>query len=201
MSEAEKFQKSLGAELVEYLGQDYKFLRSKLEFRQKGEDSSNIIILAGSNKYSPDISVSFYIGKHFEEIRKVEKTLGLESISSHIQQYSPNLQSMMNHPHIGEKHTWRVNINNPPRSFAKKLSVAISKIGDPFFDRFSTLENSRNALAANDSWCFGGQLFWRSLFLFDAALGETDHFIKWAQCLEGFEKEQADQLLARYKEI
>ncbi|MGF1788697.1 hypothetical protein L4D00_23150 [Photobacterium swingsii] len=201
MSEAEKFQKYLGTQLVDHLGEGYIFLRSKLELRQKGKESSNVIVLAGSNKYSPDVSVSFYVGRHFEEIKKVEKALGLEPMPYHIQQYSPNLQNMINHPNIGARHTWRININNPPESFPEEMCTAIRQISEPFFERFDTLESSRDALAINDSWCFGGPAFWRSLLLFDAALDDIHHFSKWATHLNSVEREQAELLLARYKEI
>jgi hypothetical protein len=201
MSQAENYQKILGAELAEQLGEGYKFLRSKLELRQKGKQSSNVIVLAGSNKYSPSISVSFYFGKHFEEIKKVEKALGLEPMHYHIQQYSPNLQNMVDHPNPNLEHTWNVNIDKPSVLFSKKVCVAIRKISGPFFERFDSLQRSREALAANDSWCFGGPTFWRSLFLFDAALGDIEHFKQWSQCLNDFEQEQANQLLEKYKTI
>ena len=201
MSEAENFQKSLGAELAEQLGQGYKFLRSKLELRQKGNESSNVVVLAGSNKYSPEISISFYFGRHFEALKKVEKALGLEPMSYHIQQYSPNLQNMANHPNASGQHTWRVNINQTSEELAKTIAAAINKVSEPFFNRFSTIEDSRNAIAGKDSWCFSGPALWRSLFLFDAALGDIEHFKKWSECLKNYEKQQAEQLVARYYEI
>ncbi len=198
MSEAEKFQKNLGEDLAKELGQGYKFFRSKLELHQKGSECSNVIVLSGSNKYSPSISVSFHFGKHFEEIRRIEKALGLGPMHYHIQQYSPNLKGMINHPNIESAHTWRVNINNPPKSLCREVCVAMREVSEPFFDRFDSLEGSRDAIASNDSWCLYN---WVSVLLFDAALDDIAHFNKWAKNLSGFEKEYAVNLLAKYNEI
>jgi hypothetical protein len=73
MSEAEKFQKRLGQKLEDLFVGKFRFYKSKLQLRRKYEGGNDVIVLSGSNKWSPYISVAFYFGKHFDAVRLIEK--------------------------------------------------------------------------------------------------------------------------------
>src|SRR5262245_21424485 len=108
-----EFQRNLGAALVEALGQTYRFYKSRLELRADAPDGYNVLVLAGSTKYSPHISVAFYFGRNFAETKRVEKLLGGQQFYSHVQQFSPNRPHMTGLEYCGPD-TWSVDINNPP---------------------------------------------------------------------------------------
>src|SRR4051812_32673142 len=108
-----EFQRKLGADLTEVLGGQYQFFKSRLELRANAPDGHNILILAGSTKYSPHISVDFYFGRSFASAKQVERRLGGDPSYYHIQQFSPNRKRMKALPYSGP-YTWSIDINNPP---------------------------------------------------------------------------------------
>src|SRR5437868_11304865 len=89
-----EFQRNLGANLANALGGQYRFFKSRLELRADAPDGHNVVILAGSTKYSPHISVDFYFGRHFAQAKLVEKRLGSHQFYYHIQQLSLNRKHM-----------------------------------------------------------------------------------------------------------
>ncbi len=199
MSAANNYQKELGSNLEELFGGEFRFFRSKLELRREREDGYDVIVLSGSNKWSPFINLSFYFGRNFDAARRIEKLLGLYPMHYQIQQYSPNVQHMEGLGYEGEG-SWDINIEDPPKDMPQKLKVAIEGIAFPFFERFSTLEAARRALETDDSWCFSPKgPFFHMLFKIDAALDDMDHFREWSKCLESFYLQQAAEDIESYE--
>lgn len=197
MSAADAYKKQLGQEISDLFGGEFKFYKSKLELRRKRADGFDVIVLSGSNKWSPYIDVSFYFGRNFDAARKIEKALGSYPMPYQIQQYSPNVRAMKGLEYSGDG-TWEVNIEEPPSDLAQTIKKAIEKIAFPFFDRFSTLKSAQIALGSDDSWCFSPKgPFFHMIFKVDAALNEIDHFKKWSECLDSLYQEQASEDLAK----
>ena len=196
-SSAATFQQALGAQIAGLLGGPYKFYKSRLELRAQVPDGHNVIILSGANKYSPHISVSFYFGRNFAAAKEIEQLLGKHQFYYHIQQYSPNRNVLKGLPYTGP-YTWSVDIEKPPATLPSEIVEAIHGIADPFFDRFSTMTKARDAIAADDPWCFGGRTFWSQLLLLDLALGDLQHFERWAKSLDEFNRAQAEETIAKY---
>jgi len=201
MSNADQYLKGLGEEIANLLGNGFKFYKSKLELRRKSENGQDIVILGGSTKWSPYISVSFHFGELFNSVKVLEKRLGEGAMPYHIHHYSPNAQNMKGLKYKG-KNTWEVNIQNPPPTLSKEIASAIQEIAFPFFERFKNIEEARNALAQGDSWCIGAKgAFWRTLLKIDAAIGDIEHFKEWSNCLSGFNKEQAKMAIEHYEHV
>lgn len=197
MSAADKFKKQLGEEIADLFGGEFKFYKSKLELKRKRAGGYDVIILSGSNKWSPYIDVSFYFGRNFDLARKIEKALGSYPMPTQIQQYSPNVKAMTGLEY-SEDGTWEVNIEEPPSDLAKTIKEAIEKIAFPFFERFSTLKAAQSALENDDSWCFSPKgPFFHMIFMVDAALNDIEHFKKWSQCLDSFYLDQASEDLVK----
>jgi hypothetical protein len=197
VSAADNYKKLLGQEIADLFGGESKFYKSKLELKRKRAEGFDVVVLSGSNKWSPYIDISFYFGRNYDAARKVEKALGDHPMPYQIQQYSPNVGSMKGLEYIGDG-TWEVNIEEPPKKFAHTIKNAIEDIAFPFFERFSTLKGAQGALENDDSWCFSPKgPFYHMIFKVDAALNEIDHFKKWSHCLEEFYQKQAFEDLAK----
>lgn len=194
MSNSEKFIKLLGEEVAEELGNEFKFFRSREELRRSAEAGHDVIVFGGSSKYSPEISISFYVGKNFKSVKKIEKALGDSPSYYHIQQYSPNIGGIVGHPYTGP-HTWSVDVTNPPKNLTEEFCAALKGIGEPFFERFSTIRKARDGIVADNSWCFGGLTSWRNLLYLDIALDDLSHFKTWSEKLSDFEMGQANEIL------
>jgi hypothetical protein len=197
VSTADNYKKKLGQEIADLFGGEFKFFKSKLELKRKRADGFDVIVLSGSNKWSPLVDVSFYFGRNFDAARKVEKVLGDHPMPYQIQQYSPNANSMLGLGYSGNG-TWEVNIEEPTQNLALVLKNAIESIAFPFFEKFTTLEASQEALAQDHSWCFSPKgPFYHMLFKVDAALGDLEHFKKWSQCLDEFYVEQVSEKISK----
>jgi hypothetical protein len=196
MSAAAKFQEHLGAEVAELLGSRCRFFKSRKEIRAEAPNGHNVIIISGSNKYSPLIDVAFYFGKNFAAAKEVERRLGLNQFYYHIQQYSYNRAAFQGLPFSGPC-TWEVDISNPPPRLANQVVEAINGLAVPFFDRFETIRAARDAIAEDDPWCFGGRSFWRQLLRLDFAMDDLAHFQGWSTCLDDFNRKQAEAEIAR----
>jgi hypothetical protein len=194
-----EFQRRLGAGLAEVLGGQYRFFKSRLELRADAPDGHNIVILAGSTKYSPHISVDFYFGRNFAEAKQVEKRLGGHQFYYHIQQFSPNRTHMKGLEYTGP-YIWSVDINNPPMTLVSELAGAVRGMAVPFFERFSDIRTACDAIAVNDPWCFGGKAFWRQLLLLDMAMNDLEHFENWRVNLDDLAQRQASEVVALFKE-
>jgi len=201
VSAANDYQKQLGQEIADLLGSEFRFYKSKLELRRKRADGFDVIVLSGSNKWSPYIDVSFYFGRNYDAARKVEKAIGSHPMPYQIQQYSPNAGSMKALGYLGTG-SWEVNIEEPPNDLAHTVKNAIEEIAFPFFTRFSTLKAAQSALENDDSWCFSPKgPFFHMIFKVDAALNEIEHFKKWSQCLDEFYQDQASEDLAKFDAV
>jgi hypothetical protein len=197
VSAADKFKKKLGMELEALFLGEFKFYKSKLELRRKREKGFDVIVLSGSNKWSPLIDVSFYFGRNFDLARKVEKELDSYPMPYQIQQYSPNVNAMNGLEYSGDG-IWEVNIEEPPQNLAVIIKKDIEKIAFPFFEKFTTLETAQEALANDHSWCFSPKgPFYHMLFMIDAALGDLEHFKKWSKCLDDFYTEQSQEYISK----
>lgn len=191
MSAADNYKKKLGQEIADLFGGEFKFYKSKLELKRKRAKGFDVIVLSGSNKWSPFINVTFYFGRNFDAARKVEKALGDYPMPYQIQQYSPNVSSMEGLGYNGDG-TWEVNLEEPPQNLAVTIKKAIEEIAFPFFDKFTTLDAAQEALAEDHSWCFSPKgPFYHMLFKIDAALGDLEHFKNWSECLDEFYAKQA----------
>ena len=124
---ANAFQKRLGDELAFVLQGEFKFFRSSLELRRPTAHGKDIIALAGSNKWSPFVSVSFYFGKNFDRVRALENRHREHAMPYHIQQYSPNLWAMRGIEYAGPD-TWDVDLRDPPETLAREVGVAVRGI-------------------------------------------------------------------------
>jgi hypothetical protein len=193
MSASDDYKKALGQELEKLFGGDFKFCKSKLELKRKRNNGFDIIVISGSSKWSPHINISFYFGRNFDAVRKIEKMLSSYLVPCHIQQYSLNGCKLKSLEYKGEG-TWVVNIEDPPKDMALTLKHTIESIAFPFFDRFSSLEAAQEALANDDSWCFSpkGPLY-HSLLLVDDALNYLHHFKEWSKCLENCYLQKANE--------
>ncbi len=194
---ATTFLQRLGAEIAKSLA-GYKFFKSTLELRVPVPGGHNVIILSGSNKYSPHISLSFYFGKNFAEVKKIEKILGPHRFYYHIQQYSLGRQPLYAATYQGPDN-WRVDITAPPPNLAAEIVAAIHGMANPFFERFNTIQAARDAIAADDPGCFGGPPYWRQLLLLDLAMNDLSHFERWSGKLGDFEREQATEEITQYR--
>jgi len=195
-----EFQRRLGLDLSEALGAQYRFFKSRLELRADAPDGHNVVILAGSTKYSPHISVDFYFGRNFAEAKRVEKRLGDHQFYYHIQQFSPNRRHMKGLEYSGP-FTWSVDVNNPPRALASELAEAVRGMAVPFFERFSNIRTARDAIADDDPWCFGGKAYWRQLLLLDMAMNDLQHFERWRANLHELYQRQASEMIALFKGV
>lgn len=90
MSAANDYLKKLAAELTGALGPDFKFFRSRCELQRKFAGGHHSVVLGGSTKWSPFLSVAFHFGVCFDEARKAEKALGYQPTYYQIMYYSPN---------------------------------------------------------------------------------------------------------------
>ena len=194
-----EFQHRLGAALAGALGGQYRFFKSRLELRADAPDGHNVVILAGSTKYSPHITVDFYFGRNFAKAKQVEKLLRGHQSYYHIQQFSPNRTHMKGLEYSGP-YTWSVDINNPPKTLVSELAGAVGGLAVPFFKRFSDIRTARDAIAADDPWCFGGKPFWRQLLLLDMAINDWEHFEDWRANLDGLAQRQASEMIALFKQ-
>ncbi len=201
MSESQKFQREVGEKLAERLGCDFKFYKSNLELRRKSKNGHDVVILGGSNKWSPSISMSFHFGKRFDSVRDIEKKLGEDPMFYHIHHSSPNSQNMEGINYSGPN-TWRVDINDNNENLVPDIAKAIEGIAFPFFERFIEITEARDALAGKDSWCIGAQgIYWPTLFKVDAALGDIEHFKNWCNSLTPVYKKQALEALIKNEHL
>ena len=197
MSEAARFQQALGMEVAQRLGPRYAFLKSRRELLAEVPDGHHVIILSGSNKYSPLVEVAFYFGKRFAAARKIEKELAIYSFPCHVQQYSPNFALRGFGSYRGPC-TWSVDIRDPPPSLTSELVGAIRGLSDPFLERYGTMVAARDAIAANDRDVFGGPMFWGQLLRLDLALNDLSHFEQWAGRLDDLAREQANEIIRKF---
>jgi hypothetical protein len=199
-SAAAQFTQALGAEIAAELGGGYRFLKSRAELRAEGADARNVIIPSVSAKYSPYVSVAFYFGRNYKLVREMERQHALYEFPYHIQQFSVNRNAMRDVAFDGP-FQWSVNIGEPLGALPREMVGAINGLANPFFDRFTSLVTARDALAADDPWCFGGRGFWRQLLHVDLALGELPHFRSWSSELSEFDREQAEIEIAKFLNV
>ncbi|WP_157119036.1 hypothetical protein [Azohydromonas lata] len=124
MSIATQFQANLGAEVTALLGSKHRFFKSRMDIRAEAPQGHNVVILSGSNKYSPFIDVAFYFGKNFAAVKALEPKHGLHHFLYHIQKYSYNRASFSEFSFDGPC-TWSIDINNPPSNLAQEIAAAI----------------------------------------------------------------------------
>jgi hypothetical protein len=196
MSAAAKFQRAIGAEVAKRLG--FKFLKSRAELRTEVSDGHHVIILAGSNKYSPLVEVAFYFGKNFAAARRIEKRLGIYAFPYHIQQYSPNFDGRGFAAYRGPC-SWSVDIDRLPPDLIDDLLAAIDGLAFPFFERYGDIRVARDAIADNDRDVFGGRLFWPQLLSLDLALDEVEHFVEWSAQLDELSRAQANEIIGKFR--
>ncbi len=199
-SAAESFRHDLAARLAGALGSGYVFNKSRGELFVEAGVGNNVLLIAGSSQYSPNITVSFYFGRNYSAVRTLEELTGERGSHYHIHQYSLNRKLMTGLRYRGP-HTWNVDIRRPDDSLVEQLLIAVNAMAFPFFNRFSEIESARDAIASNDAWCLGGPIFWRNLLYLDAALGDMQHFENWAVNLDTFRRAQATEISAKIAHV
>jgi hypothetical protein len=197
---ANTFLQQLGEQIASSLGAEYKFYKSRLEVRTAVPGGHNVIILGGSNQSSPRISISFYFGKNFASAKKIEKMCGSHQFYYHIQQYSIGRSYLYGSQYQGPD-TWSIDITSPPVNLLTEIVEAIHGMAMPFFQRFNTIEAARDAIAADDPWCFGGPFYWRQLLLLDLAMNDISHFESWAYKLDDYNRQQAYEEIRKFREV
>src|SRR5262249_31850463 len=150
-----EFKQLLGVEVARRLGEQFKFYKSQTELRAEVWDGSHVIIISGSNKYSPFIGVDFYFGKRFSAARAIAKRFGIYSFPYLLQLSSPNVQSRGYASYSGPC-SWSIDPNQPPQDLAEQLVQAIQGVACPFWEKYGTIVAARDAIAANDRDVFGG---------------------------------------------
>ena len=78
-----------------------------------------------------------------------------------------------------------------PMRLVPKVLHSVEVVCKPFWQRFSTVRASRDALAEDDTWCFGGSMSWLSVLAHDIALDDLAHFSQWMRRLLPHHKEDA----------
>jgi hypothetical protein len=198
ISASSLFRHHLGARLAEALGDGWRYYKSRNEVRSQADGGDRVIILSGSNKYSPHVEVAFYFGCKYAAASKIEKLLGGHQFYYHIQQYSYNRRAFSSLPFAGPS-TWSVNVESFPPNLPLELADAIRGIAFPFFERFASMRAARDALASDDPWCFGGTGFWSQLLLLDLALDDVAHFEAWSRDLDASTLRQAQERITKYE--
>lgn len=198
MSAAAIFQQTLGAEIAEILGPKYKFFKSSGQLRAEVDGGHHVVALAGSNKNSPYVEVAFYLGKNFAAAKRVEKQLDIFHFYYHVQQYSPNCACSGSGAYHGPC-TWSVDISRPPPMLAKEVANAIGGLSTPFLEKYGTMLAARDAIANNDLDVFSGKGYWAQLLRLDLALGDLQHFERWAIQLDDLTRSQASEVIQKWQ--
>ena len=197
MSAAAKYRSELGATVAEKLGAEFKFYKSRRELRREIPEGHDSIVISGSSKSSPYISIDFFFGVNFARAKAIEtKFFKGEPAYYHIHQYSPNRNHMAGLDYKGP-FTWQTNLEDP-KDIVQELKAAIEGMAFPFFKRFSNLKVARDAKVGNHPWCLGGDIFWHHILAMGMALDDMAHFNEWKKTLKPFYAQQAD---ARILEI
>jgi hypothetical protein len=192
--------RKIGMEVEQLLGPDFQYLRSRREFRRATPEGHDVVVLSASSKWSPFINVSFYFGKQYKIVADLRRAVGLHPHMNHVQQFALHRQPLYAATYTGPDN-WDVDLRNPPAGIAGQIADAIHGMAEPFFGRFSSIREARDAIAKDDPGCFGGRTFWRQLLLLDAALGDLDHFHTWSACLSEWDRKQADETVAQLQTV
>ena len=187
----------LAHQVLDELRGEYQYSPSDGALRADAKNGHRVVYLAGSDKQSPNISISFYFGINFDAARSIELQLERSPRLYHINQYSLNRNLMQELEYRGP-YTWLVNVNSSPSDLAAQIAQAVHGIADPFFERFSTLASARDAIAGGSSWCFSGPTFWQPVLLLDIALGDLEHFRNWSLALSDESRVLAEAMLIKH---
>lgn len=204
MSAAAEYVSALGVAIADQFGAAVTFSKvNKLLVWSTGFGGS-FVSLAGSNKFSPSISVAFYFGNRYEDATRIEKLIGVPKkhlSAGHISQYSLNARSMKGLT-FSTGYNFDIDIRRPPADLASRIADAIRQIAFPFWDRYPTVRSARDALLSADEWCFqAGGPFWQNLLYLDAALGELEHYESWLKQLDPFYVPYATAKLAEVRSV
>jgi hypothetical protein len=195
-SHSKAYLDSLARQLIAGRFADFRHIRSKNMLSREREDGADVIVLSAAAKFSPSITVAFYVGRRFFKATEVEKRCGWESSYYQINQFSYNAASMRDLGYSGPNH-WDVDAISGQPSIVDEVTAALEAIALPFLLRFTSLQAAQAATSSGDSWCLGtgGQAWWQ-LFAVDAALGDLGHFRAWARSLDPLYRSQASKALA-----
>ena len=183
ISRVEKFRRDLGQCLADSFGSEFRFYKSRLELRRRRSYGYESVVLSGSSKFSPHVTIAFYFGLNFSSAKKLEKYIypAIEPSYYHIHQYSLNISKMQKMEYEG-KSFWEVDLEkDKPQKLVPEMRNAIENTAFPFFQRFQNMKTARDAIVGKDSWCLSGQEYWRALLSMDAALNELHNFEVWMQ--------------------
>jgi hypothetical protein len=200
-SAAREFELALASDVANQFRGDSNLLLQKASLLWRTETGFNIVSFANNNKWSPFVWVGFYYGCRFASAYDIAKSLTKYPNGLHICEFSVNRPLIKNLEYTGP-HQWEIDIRNSPPNLAAEIATAIRGIAFPFFDKFNDMRKSRDAIEADDNWCFGANpLGWRSMLCMDAALGELDHFEQWVKVLPDFYREQAESELVKVRQL
>jgi hypothetical protein len=184
--------------LAKVLGDDFVVNKSRHEISRPTEYGRDVIILGGSGKYSPMVSVGFHFGISFACARELERRVDPSAIAPcyDIFQYSLNRKSMRWLWYFGPS-SWSFDLNAPSGRLVDQLARAVKRMAYPFFNRFGSVRAARDAICEDHSWCLGGTSSdWRRVLILDACLGELEHFRTWSESLSEFARKQSQDYLA-----
>lgn len=175
-SDAHRFRVRVGEQLAARLP-GFRFLKSKLTLEQRFGGNTHVIVLSGSSKYSPMVSLAYYVGVRFADVTALEKLLGLSPRAYHVGQYSMNASKMRGL--TAAKADWDHDLRSGEETLVEQVEQSVHQVCTPYFARFTTVESARDALEGDDSWCIGGALAWRELLLIGALAHDRSRFDRW----------------------
>jgi len=198
-SASSEYLQGVAIGVAKLLGTEFKYFRSRNEFRRAVPEGHDVVVLSSSNKWSPLINVSFYFGKNYSAAKRIETILGPHRSIYHVQQFAFHRQPLYAATYSGPDN-WDIDLTHPPEDLPQQILAAIRGMAEPFFERFTSINAARDAIANEDRGCFSGQAFWRQLLLLDLTLGDIKHFLDWSASLPPFEAQQAKEQIAKYRQ-
>src|SRR5215475_11276861 len=93
-SAAKRYRQQLGEDLTRALGSGFTLRRNTLTLAAPIREGTRIIVLAGTSRGSPHITIAFYMGLVFDVVRQVEAALNWKPLPMHVAQFSVNFPNM-----------------------------------------------------------------------------------------------------------
>lgn len=180
----------LVASVAKALGATFKTFKAGTAIRRARADGHDVVLLQRIWDHQPEVEIDLIVGRAFSSVAAVQKRLGVTGTICQIQQSGANLARVLQR---AEPTRWRFK-DEPPDAVVAAVARSVQELGSPFFERFSDLQKSRDAVANSDAWCSGGHLRWANVLAMDLALDDSAHFRQWSSSLQPLVREQANAL-------
>jgi hypothetical protein len=180
----------LVASVAKALGAKFKTFKAGTAIRSSRADGHDVVLLQRIWDHQPDVEVDLIVGRAFSSVAAVHKKLGVAGTICQIQQSGANLSQLLQR---AEPTRWRFT-GEPPEEVVTTIAHSVRELGLPFFENFSDLQKSRDAVATSDAWCSGGHVRWANVLAMDLALDDYAHFRQWSKPLQPLVREQANSL-------